>query len=219
MGALILTVAAANADPIEPRPAAADYPSHITAERFAIGAEFHGHTARVGERRIFLEGYIVVEVGVFPRAGDLTVRDAHFALRINEKQVLLPQTPGMVAASLKYSDWERRPEVNVQAGDGERAVILGRRQPAERFPGDRRPTQDRLPPPPSAPAPEDRSGQEREPAIPDHELLGDTGLPQRSLSAAAGGYLYFPRRGDFKSIRSMELRYESAAGKGVLKLR
>lgn len=218
--ALIVAAAfAANAEHIEPRPQPSDYPVHTTAGRFAIGAEFHGHTARTGGRTIFVEGYIVVEVGLFPGSGEVTVRDEHFSLRINEKQVLLAQTPQMVAASLKYPDWERRPEMNAQASDGERAVILGRRQPVERFPGDPRPTQDRLPAPPRVPEPENRSGQEQQPAMPDHELIADTGLPQRTLTAAAGGYLYFPRRGDFKSIRSLELRYESAAGKVVLKLR
>jgi hypothetical protein len=219
LGTLVWLAAGAGvAAPIEPRQQPADYPVHAAAANASIGAEFLGHTARVGDRTILVEDYIVIEVGVFPRAKDLVARHAHFDLRINGKQVLLAQTPQMVAASLKYPDWERRPEINVQAGDGERAVILGRRQPVERFPGDRRPTQDRLPPPPKSPEPGGRPGQEA-PAVPDHELIVEAALPEQSLTVAAAGYLYFPRRGDFKSIRSLELRYEGPAGTAVLKLR
>ena len=220
LGVLVLMTSGAGvAAPVEPRPQPADYPAHAAAANAAIGAEFHGHTARSGDRTILVEDYIVIEVGVFPRARELAVRHSHFDLRINGKQVLLAQAPQMVAASLKYPDWERRPEINVQAGDGERAVILGRRQPVERFPGDRRPTQDRLPSPPQAPEPGNRPSQDRTPAVADHELIVEAALPEQSLTAAAAGYLYFPRRGDFKSIRSLELRYEGPGSKAVLKLR
>jgi len=114
----------------------------------------------------------------------------------------------MVAASLKYPDWERRPNLEAEAGVGNAGVIVGRPQTAERFPGDPRPAQQRLPRPPQAPPPENRSGLEKPEPVKADELALSAALPEGSARGPVSGYLYFAWKGKPGSIKSLELIYQ-----------
>ena len=62
-----------------------------------------------------VDDYLIVEIGLFPK-GEANVDLRRFTLRMNGKALLLTQTPGMVAASLKYPDWNSKPVVTAAAG-------------------------------------------------------------------------------------------------------
>ncbi len=205
----------------EPRPDAASYPAQAKLETLSIGAEFLVRSFHAAGEMFFLPDYLVVEVALFPARGrEMAVSAGNFSLRLNNKRTaLLPQTPGMVAASLKYPDWTRRPTLIAGAGAGNAGVIVGRPEPVERFPGDTRPARTRLPRPPSAPEAENPSGMEPAGRTRPEEAVAETALPEGDISGPVSGYLYFPHQGKPKSIRSVELLYEGPAGPARLRLR
>jgi hypothetical protein len=106
----------------------------------------------------------------------------------------------MVSASLKYSDWESPRGFEAGAGP----LIFGRRQPEARFPGDRRPTEDRLPQPPRAPE-STPGGVEREEPQNAPDAAVENAFPDGHTSGPTSGYLYFAFKGKAKSIKSLEL--------------
>src|SRR6185295_2541155 len=113
--------------------------------------------------------------------------------------------------SLKYPDWERRKSMEVQASVGA-DVIVGRPQTVERFPGDPRPRQSRLPRAPQAPEPDPRSGSARQEPVNVSDVIAATALPEGMTASPVSGYLYFRYRGKTKSIKSLELVYQGKAG-------
>jgi len=192
----------------------ADWPVHSQVKDSAIAAEYMVRTVLAEGRSAVLRDYLVIEVGFFPAKGkSLLLSTGQFSLRVNGKKIpLLAQTPGMVAASVKYEDWEVRPTVMATGSVGNAGVILGRPQGAERFPGDRRPTQDRLPPTPRAPGQEDRSGIEREPEVKPEEMVSRAALPEGDTAQPVRGYLFFPFKGKTSSIKKLALVYGGPAG-------
>jgi hypothetical protein len=201
---------------VKPRPAPADFPIHEGSEPVAIGAEFMVHSFGRDSERYVNEDYLTVEVGVFPAKGTAVVlSNSQFTLRINgKKNALSAVTPSMVASSLKYSDWEQRPQADPQAGP----VTIGRPQNGPRFPGDNRPAHGRLP----ADGP-GLSASEQGPAGPTHVapsvLVREVALQEGEHKFPTGGYLYFPYRGKIKSIRSLELIYDNGSESITLRLR
>ncbi len=155
------------------------------------------------------------------RAGPLwwvafLVSAAHFRLRVNnKKQTLYSQTPGMVAASLKYPDWHERRGLEGSAGAGNAGVILG--TPSSRFPGDSR-DRRRLPAPPRAPEEENRSGIERAPETKAEDAVVGAALPEGPQRGPVAGCLYFPYDGKLKSLKTLELLYEGPRGTASLRL-
>lgn len=185
-----------------------------------MGAEFLARSVLSAEGNVLLREYVAVEVGfLVPKGERVLLTTGQFLLRINgKKQMLMSQTPGMVAASIKYEDWERRPGLIASAGMGDTGVILGRPRPTERFPGDRRPAQERLPAPPKAPTPEDRSGKEPEVRATPDEVVVKQALPEGEAYGFVRGTVYFPFKGKIASIQKLELLYDGPAGKAVLQL-
>jgi hypothetical protein len=174
-----------------------------------------------GRNQTFVaDDYLVVEVAIYPPKGkDLLLFSGHFTLRVNDsKRALMPVPPSFVAASLRYPDWERRPSVVAGAGAGDASVIIGRPPATERFPGDPRPGQTRLPRPPRAPDQGPPGAVERDEPPKADEVVVETALPQGTLSSPASGFLYFPFKGKTKSIRSVKLLYHGSAGTATLKL-
>jgi hypothetical protein len=174
-----------------------------------------------GTQSVVTGDYLVVEIGMYPTRGE-TFRIAleHFSLRINgKKQTLAAQTPGFVAASVKYADWERRPTLVGSAGSGDAGVIIGRPRQTERFPGDPRPRQERLPDPPKIPGHEDRSGVEKEPPKTPADMINEEALIDGDYSVPVRGYLYFPFKGKPRSLTAVDLEYQGPAGKATLKLK
>jgi hypothetical protein len=191
-----------------------DWPVHAQGKDSAIAAEYMVRTVLSEGRSAVLRDYLAIEVGFFPaRDRSFVLSTGHFTLRVNgKKATLMAQTPGMVAASIKYEDWEVRPTVVATGSAGNAGVILGRPQGAERFPGDRRPTQDRLPPTPRAPGQEDRSGIDREPQVKPEEIVTRTALPEGETAKPVRGYLFFPFKGKNNSIKKLALVYSGPAG-------
>ncbi len=206
---------------VEPRTTASAYANHAELKGLSIGAEFLVHSFSGRGKTFVVDDYLVVEVAVFPAAGKrVLVNAGNFSLRVNgKKAALMPQTPGMVAASLKYPDWQAKPRIEAGAGVGDIGVLVGRPTARERFPGDPRPRQSRLPAPPQAPPPEDRTGVEKPEPVQADEVVVDTALPEGERTQAAAGHLYFAYRGKTKSIRSVELVYSGPEGPASLRLR
>ena len=86
------------------KPKAADYPLHTSVGDVSIGAEYLVHSIPVGDQTFLTPDYLVVEVALYPKANDpIVISDETFTLRVNgKKQVIYPQSPGFVAASMKY---------------------------------------------------------------------------------------------------------------------
>ncbi|MBI3208468.1 MAG: hypothetical protein HYZ37_06160 [Candidatus Solibacter usitatus] len=112
-----------------------------------------------------------------------------------------------------------RPRMEASAGVGSIDVIAGRPRRTERFPGDPRPQQDRLPAPPKVPANEDRSGVEREAPITPAEAIVRGALPEGEVSKPVRGFLYYAYKGKPGSAKKVELVYSGPAGDAVIALR
>ena len=147
---------------------------------------------------------------------DASLAQAQFGLRINgSKSVLRPDSPGFVAASIKYADWERYRGFEATAGLGNAGVILGRPTPAERFPGDRRPTEGRTP----NPVPPVQSPMEtKKEQAPVEDLVKAAALPEGELVLPVSGCLYFQYKGKLKKIKKLELVYEGPLGEASVRI-
>jgi hypothetical protein len=200
-----------------PRPDASGYPAHAPS----LGAEYLVRTVFAAGQSFVTPDYLVIEVAVYPAAGEpRVVSTGDFMLRINgAKRLVLAQPPGFVAASLKYDDWTRRPTLVGTAGTGGADVIIGRPRRSERFPGDPA-SRERLPAPPRAPGEENRSGQDTPPPPRAEDAVNEYALPEGSTASPVSGYLYFAFKGKPASIRSLELVYKKTGGNEVtLRLR
>ena len=176
---------------LEVRKSAAEYPVQAKGQDFQIGADYTVRTFLADGQSFSIDEYLLVEVGLFP-SGEANVNLQRFTLRLNGKNVLLPQTPGMVAASIKYPDWTRKPRLEVGAGP----VVFGGQQPVGRFPGDRREPLPRR----------DPIGRETETNPIDYtQVVTGAALPEGKTRRPVAGYLYFAYNGKLKSIRSVEL--------------
>jgi hypothetical protein len=113
----------------------------------------------------------------------------------------------MVAASLKYPDWSRRPQAVAQAGP----IVIGPPQPVERFPGDSRPARSRIPGQiPRVPTKQDTGVEEEQVDVTEEVLRA--ALPEGPARGPVSGYLFFPWRGNPAKIRSVELIYRPESG-------
>jgi hypothetical protein len=185
---------------IEVKNAPSDYPAQGAAKDFKAGAEYLVSSFSARGQSFTVDDYLIVEVGVFPQ-GEANIDLRRFTLRINGKNLLLTQTPGMVAASVKYPDWSSKPVVTAAAGP----VILGRPPAVERFPGDRR-EQRRIP---------GQTVETREPEVDYVTLINHAALPEGKRSKPVAGFLYFPFDKKLKTIRTVELLVDDT----VIKLR
>jgi len=169
-------------------------------------AEFCGHSVPFAGTTYFTPNHIVVEVEVLPDKGDpIRLTSGQFRLRVNSKKdLLVPETPGLVAGTLKYDDWNQRGSLQAQAGP----VILGGPRQTPRFPGD--PQSGRLPVPQTNP-----NAPENEPKKTDAEAVVEAALPEGPTLGPTKGLIYFPYRGKIKNLKSLELVWQER----VLKLR
>lgn len=194
---------------IDPKNSPADYPVQGAVADFKAGVEYMVRSFSGEGQSFIIEDYLIVEVGVYPqREANLDLR--RFTLRLNGKMVAMTQTPGMVAASLKYPDWTAKPSVEAGVGLPGRDIVFGRRQPVQRFPGDPRayPEPQRNP-----------NGQvidSGQPAPIDYEnLVKRAALPEGKFNRPLAGLIFFPYDGKLKKIRTVELLIDEI----VLKLR
>ena len=214
--ALLSTALAQRGTPARQKPS--DYPVHAVAGDLTIAAEYLVRSVPGPKHAVTVSDYLVVEVACFPAKGTApAIPASRFTLRMNgKKAVLFAQDPGMVAASLKYADWERRPTLIGSVGMGDADVIIGRPRQTERFPNDPRPGRERLPAPPRVPQKE--PDLESEPELKPEEIVTDAAFPERPLNGPASGVLYFAYRGKTKSIKSLELLYSEGDRRTVLRL-
>ena len=189
-----------------PRSKASDYPAHIALPTLEIGAQYLVHSIPGERGGYFAKEYLVVEIAVFPTTRvTQRISSGQFTLRINKKSALIAQSPGMVAAALKYPDWEQRPQMTAQAGP----LIYGAPQ-SGRFPGD--PTQPRPLPTPRVPDQSDSGNVEKQRDVPIDEAITHAALPEGVTAESVKGCLFFRFEGKLKSIKSLELIYDPGAG-------
>lgn len=201
---------------ITPKQKPEDYPAHVMVASVGIGAEDLGHSLMTADNSVFIRDYLVIEVAIFARDNKpVKVSANHFTLRINGQKVpLQAQTPGMVAASVMYPDWTSEPQVEAQAGP----VIIGRTQPVERFPGDNRPYENRVPNPAPTTDPDSRGVQKR--TVTAEDTIEHSALPEGLFREPVNGCLFFGHPAKkMKSIKSLELIYDGPLGSGTLRLR
>ncbi|HYI95953.1 MAG TPA: hypothetical protein VEX68_20595 [Bryobacteraceae bacterium] len=192
---------------LDARESPTQYPVQGVTADMKVGVEYMVRSFLADNQSFTIDDYLIVEVGVFPQhEAKLDLR--RFTLRINGNAVLLTQTPGMVAASVKYPDWTMRPSVQAGAttADG-RGVIIGRDPRVGRWPGDPR----------QSPEPQNRTPEvtpDKQPI--DYErLITRSALPEGRFNKPLAGFLYFPYDGKLKSIKRVELLIDD----NVLKLR
>ena len=207
---LLVACSAVTSQEKEPRSKASDYPVHAQVANAEIGAEYLVHSIPAATGSYLAKEYLVIDIGIFPTSLEgAMVSCGQFTLRINHSKTLLySQSPGMVAAALKYPDWEQRPELTASAGVGDGAVVFGPPR-VGRFPGDPTSPQSRVPPLPRAP--EDNTVEKAQ-QMPVEEAVARAALPEGHADRPAKGCLFFPFKGKTKSIRSLELEYEAAGG-------
>jgi hypothetical protein len=194
----LLTLCAQDA----PRSKVSDYPVHISLPAMEIGAEYLVHSIPGEKGEYFAKEYLVVEVAVSPAPRErLKISSGRFTLRVNNKASLLAQSAGVVAAALKYPDWEQRPQMIAQAGP----LIYGAPQ-SGRFPGD--PTQPRPLPNPRGTGEADSANAQKEPNLPVEEAISRAALPEGLTAEYVKGCLFFRFEGKLKSIKSLELIYD-----------
>lgn len=185
-----------------PRSKASDYQAHVSLPTIEIGAEFLLHSVPTDQGFYVAQDYLVVDVGVFPAAHEsVKITPGQFRLRINHKTPeLSPDSPGSVAADVKYPDWEQHPTVVGQAGP----VILSD-PTTPRFPGD-----PNAHPPIAPPLPKeaDRHGIDTEIRKTIDESVANAALIEASGTKPIKGCLFFRFRGKTKSIKSLELVYD-----------
>ena len=189
------------------KPSPNDYPASRDFDRYTVAAEYLGHTVPAERQSFFVRDYLVIDIAFFPRKGEKVLVSAEkFRLQVNgKKPPLQTQSAGIVAGSLKWDDWTPRPRTVASVGDGNSGVVVGGPRPTPRFPGD--PTTRPLPSPPRAPAPEDRSGIEKQEQQTADQAVTEESLFEGVIDGPMHGLLYFPYRGKLKSIRKLELIY------------
>lgn len=214
----LVTAIAARAQGTQPKASSADYAAHARLEGMPVGAECLFHSAPGPEGAIFVKDYLVIEVAVFPPAAPAPVLgSAQFRLRLNGKRDLLfAQSPGMVAASLRYPGYEGATVLTAGAGIGDGSVVVGGPPRAERFPGDPRPGLGRLPRTPRVESGNPEAASK--PAQTPEEFINRIAFPEGSPHGPASGCLFFHYQGKLKRIRSLELVVTSGKETATLKL-
>jgi len=194
---------------------ATDYPVHGMVGKVAIGADYLIHSIPAGDQTLLAKDFLVVEVAVFPAfAQPVTIDGNTFTLRLNgAKFPLASSAPGFVAASLKYPDWEQHPTTVASGGVGNAGVTIGPPTVA-RFPGDPNASH----PVPRGPSAEERNGVERSDPESAEEVITRTALIEGQTDHPVSGFLYFPYKGKIKSLKSVELIYQSKDGSVTFKL-
>ncbi len=202
----------AGGEGLKPRASASDYPASATGAAAAIGATLL--TADEARSRFSTDvsrGYLVVEVGVYPKDGaPIDLGPGDFMLRLaGREDSIRPVGPKAIAGVLQKSASGDReitlyPNVGVgyESGRGYDGIRRGGWSTSTGVGvgiGDTRP-------PASTDA--DRKTMEME--------LAEQQLPEKVVTAPVAGYLYLP--GKVKPDRQYELEYQSPAGKVVVRL-
>jgi hypothetical protein len=207
--AAILALTLCNVLPAQDTPSTkiSDYPAQGKIPAVEIGAEYLLNSIPLAKGIYVARNHLVLEVAMFPYALDgVNVSNSQFTLRINYKTILHTDSSGAVAASLKYPDWQSRPNMTAEAGVGNASVILGAPPAIARFPGD--PTPNRRPVPTAPDSPDPRAGQPKVADEPIETQLAMAALPEGWTKTTVKGFLFFQFSGKTKSIRNLDLIYD-----------
>ena len=208
---LLLGCISANAQISPPKEKAADYPVHVAVPNMELAADYLVHSLPGPKGVLFVQDYLIVEVAAYPtNLVGAAWATGQFSLRINKKGTpVLPQAPGMVAASVKYPDWVQRPTAVAQVGVDDKSVIFGQPTPVGRFPGDPAGVPSTRP---RVPSQEDSTAENQAPEMTIDEICQRQALYDGPIRKPVNGFLYFPFSGKLKSIHSLELLYETVDG-------
>ncbi len=201
--ALISASALSGQTPPAERQSASEYPANASAGPAAIGAEFLARSVPAKGGVLFARDYLVFDIGIFPKPGPpLAVSNGQFTLVINHARIPLEtHTPGTVAASMEYSDWEQHPELNASATVDGTGVGTPQTWPGQRFPGD-----GRADPHPGRPVAITSSSESLD------EQVAHVSLPGGIFSGPVRGCIYFQYKGKVKRIHSLRLLWDGPAG-------
>lgn len=109
----------------------------------------------------------------------------------------------MVAASLKYGDWEQRRGLQVEGGVG--PVVVGPRGPTRRFPGG-----PGSPDPPRRPVDPDKD--KPDPQDLEAEAVKEFALTEGETRQVVAGYLYYRWGGNLKKVKTLTLDFSGPGG-------
>ncbi len=199
----------------ETKPKVDDYEVHAKTNNIAIGAEYTVHSFSRGEQMFIANDYLVVEVALFPpKETTFEVIRGDFSLRINGRKDLDAAEPKLVVAQMEHPEWQPpRDGLHAEGGGsiGNVGVVINAPQ-ANPNPF---PTSRTSGPPPPVEIPKDNPSGVTKQQVDPSTLLLATALEEGQHHAPISGFLYFPYRGNLKSIKTLELLYHDA----VLKLR
>ena len=193
----------------------AKYSAHAEMGSVEVGADFWGHFIPGDKSSIMTDGYLVVEVALFPPPkSKVAVGAGHFILTVNGQQ-LMPQSPGQVTLSMVLPDMREPagPHLEADASVGPASVSVGRDPAQPRFPGDSIPGEP--PRPPVSRPPEETPNRPIDIA----KVVRDLALPEGSYGEPVSGYLFYAWSGKLKHIKHAEVEYTSAQGTAKLLIR
>jgi hypothetical protein len=193
------------AKPLQPRIAPTDYQSQAQAGTLTIAADFVAHGVPTPDGTFSVEGYVVVEAGLYgPPGARINLSYQDFSLRVNGKKNALPaQRYEAVFRTLKDPEWE--PPIKAES-TSKTAINSGGSGGGGGGGGQGDPP----PPPPKMPLP----------LVLAMELkVKMASIPEGERALPAAGLIFFPYGGNPNGIRSLELIYTGAAGKASLALR
>jgi hypothetical protein len=186
-----------------PKTVATDYPASGAGLHTTVGADYTVRSVMAGSRSIFLKDYLAVEVALYSER-PIVAAASSFSLRVNgSRGVLFSQSVGMVAASLKYPDWESTGQKEATIGLGPADVVLGRQSRTPRFPDD--PTTSRLP---KSPAESDKTVED--PAADAVKVIQEVALAEGRAHPPLSGYIFFPYKAKPEKIKSLELLFQES---------
>jgi hypothetical protein len=203
---MLLACMQAGAAGTEPKLRAEEYPQHVRlANGGVLAIEFHGRGIPAAKGGVFLPAHVAVEAAYYPPAGEkVELRGGQFLLRIDRMKLgIPPETPGMVAASLKYGDWEQRRGLEVEGAAG--PVVVGPRGPARRFPGG-----PGSPDPPRGPA--DPGKDKPDPQELEAGAVKEFALNEGETRQVVAGYLYYRWGGNLRKIKQLTLDFSGPGG-------
>ena len=187
---------------------AGDYPVSASLLREDLGAEFLVHSVPASSGYYYAKGYLVVDVGVFPKPGvHVAISSGQFVLRVNSGSGLMAQSPGAVAGAVKYPDWNGTPTgVSVGGSLGNIGVASGPPNVA-RFPNDPRA---------ASPVGGSTTSTDNDP----NSQIEAAALPNAIAASPLKGCLFFASDIKAKKIKSLELEWTGPEGEhAVLNLK
>lgn len=215
----LLSLTTAISGGVDPRKSAAEYPAHATSPAGSIGAEYAGRFVMKDGQSHQTGDYVAIEIGFFPAIpGPVSLRGSDLMLRINgSKQLVYPQSAGLVAGSVRHPEWENRRGLEAGAGMGGTGVIIGRPRRTSRFPGD--PTSDL---PARIPTEADRQGVSdptEDPLETAARAINAQALDEGSYPGPRAGYIYFIYKKKLTTLKKLELVWVSGGERRTLTLK